>query len=139
MSKSKYSTTNHDGRCTHGTTLGSYCHECAAPTDTQTDIKAIREHLELCKAMGDTSTSTRYCGELLKMVSELEYDLSMAKHATATKHTKLVKAKAQLTAAEATIERVRGLPDKLRNDMPHTTAQRWLNKCADMVEAALKD
>ena len=29
-------------------------------------------------------------------IAELEYELSMAKHATATKHTKLVKAKAQL-------------------------------------------
>ena len=89
-------------------------------TDQQI-IEAMQREIEDLEAQLEIS-------ERKTMVSELEYDLSMAKHATATKHTKLVKAKAQLTAAEATIERVRAA----------FHIDDWQD-CVNAIKAALKE
>ena len=47
---------------------------------------------------GTDVTNENIIDEQQREIDKLEYELAMAKHATATKHTKLVKAKAQLKA-----------------------------------------
>ena len=76
---SKYNTTNHDGRCTHGTTLGEYCDKCAA-----VDPYAAPDDVSECRhGFTDYHMCAQCCGELIydyeDRIEKLESDLTRMK------------------------------------------------------------
>jgi hypothetical protein len=74
-----------DGRCTHGTTLGSYCHECTTPEPTTAEIRERHESVDQYSDQGKSLLLTPFAkvihtdrGILLDRLEDAEKELSHA-------------------------------------------------------------